>query len=126
MGIRWLVTRRYAYIAVRTRNRASKRPKIERVSQLLHPLVSRQKVDITILIYTLQHHFSHLTHTLHPHHRTHPTHTREAESEEEEDERRRRSRDAPGRSGDATIEVDTVINWRPRTQWTWTRGLITG
>ncbi|KAK9105195.1 hypothetical protein Scep_022039 [Stephania cephalantha] len=115
MGIRRLVTRRYAYIAVRTRNRASKRPKNERVSQLCHPLVSRQKVNITILIYTLQHHFSHLTHTLHPHHRTHPTHTREAESEEEEEERR-------GEAGTRREGVETprsrltrVINWRPRT-----------
>ncbi|KAK9124808.1 hypothetical protein Scep_013654 [Stephania cephalantha] len=125
MGIRRLVTRRYAYIAVRTRNRASKRPKNERVSQLCHTLVSRQKVNITILIYTLQRHFSHLT--LHPHHRTHHTHTREAESEEEERERRRRS----SREGEENVEtprsrLTRVINWRPRTQWTWTRGLITG
>ncbi|KAK9098762.1 hypothetical protein Syun_025807 [Stephania yunnanensis] len=33
---------------------------------------------------------------------------------------------SPCKDGSIVVTVDTVINWRPRTQWTRTRGLITG
>ncbi|KAK9139930.1 hypothetical protein Scep_009611 [Stephania cephalantha] len=111
MGIRRLVTRRYAYIAVRTRNRASKRPKNERVSQLCHPLGQDKKSTSQSLsthsnVISLTSHSTLTTvHTTHTHQGCRERGRRKGEEEEKQPGGR-------GERGDATIEILVQVKAR--------------